>query len=411
MAAAEMDKEDRISYLPRNVIDRILELLPVEDAARTSILSTKWRYIWAMLPNLVLDKPFCKKVAARSDCVFNAIVDKILLQHLGDVLKFDLDVSAVQCPDIDRWMLYVTRNGVKKLKLNMSKDSTFKVPSYIFNCPTLTKLKLFNCVFKPPKSFRGFPNLTTLYLEKVTFVSTTEIINVSLVNLTLMHCNGTQYLNIVSAGLKSLYYCESHCNLDLNCFINCKKLTYLYLEVLNYSTPAERLTLEKLLLSLTTLEKLTLCSQELELLSAGAVPKGLPFTLNCLWHLHLGVDLGQIGQTYYALELIKSFPNLSKLEIWVQGRDDIVEADLKYIDAQTCLDRPLNKLKDVTMHYFVGSKAELFFIKLLLARTPSLERMSIEPAGSLEEWNIAIELMRFPRASPKAELWYLTNVD
>ncbi|WMV53802.1 hypothetical protein MTR67_047187 [Solanum verrucosum] len=51
-----MDNEDRISYLPRNIIDHIFELLPVEDAARTSILSTKWRYIWATVPNLVLDK-------------------------------------------------------------------------------------------------------------------------------------------------------------------------------------------------------------------------------------------------------------------------------------------------------------------------------------------------------------------
>ncbi|PHU00413.1 hypothetical protein BC332_30200 [Capsicum chinense] len=417
IAATEMDKEDRISYLPRNVIDHIFELLPVEDVARTSILSTKWRYIWAMLPNLVLDDLFCNKLASRSQYVFGQTIDKILLQHIGDIVKFDLDMSRVQqspCPDIDRWILYATRNGVKKLKLNMPKCSTYKLPSYIFNCPTLTKLKLFNCATKLPKSFLGFQSLTTLLLGKVTFVSTTEVCVINaplLVNLTLMDCNGTQYFNIVSAGLKSLCFRDSHSNIDLSCFMICKKLTYLYLEVGNYSTPAERLTLEKFLLSLTTLEVLTLCSLELELLSAGAVPKGLPFTLNCLWHLHLGVNFNHIGQTYYALELIKSSPNLSKLEIWVSDSCDSAEAVLKYIDAPTYLDQPLNKLKDVTVHYFTGSKTELFFIKLLLARTPSLVRMSIDPCGSLEEWKIAIELMRFPRASPKAELFYLTNVD
>ncbi|XP_055815847.1 F-box/FBD/LRR-repeat protein At1g13570-like [Solanum dulcamara] len=265
-----MDKEDRISYLPRNVIDRIFELLPVEDAARTSILSTKWRYIWAALPNLVLDNPFCNKLALRSRHIFEQTIDKILLQHIGDIVTFDLDMSGLQlslCPAIDRWILYATRNSVKKLKLNMPKDSPFKVPSYIFNCPTLTKLKLFNCVVKLPKSFLGFQKLTKLSLRKVTFESTTEIcvINVPLlVKLSLIKCNGTQYLNIVSVGLKSLHFYESRCNLDLNCFMNCKQLTCLYLEVDNYSMPAERITLEKLLISFATLEVLALCSFELE---------------------------------------------------------------------------------------------------------------------------------------------------
>ncbi|WMV53805.1 hypothetical protein MTR67_047190 [Solanum verrucosum] len=115
----------------------------------------------------------------------------------------------------------------------------------------------------------------------------------------------------------------------------------------------------------------------------GEVPKVIPFTLNSLYHLHLGVNFTQIGQTYYAFELIKSCPNLSKLEIWVNNSSDHTLEDVyKYIDAPAFLDQPFNKLKDVTVHYFKGSKTELFFIKLLLACTPSLVRMSIVPVGS-----------------------------
>ncbi|KAH0711704.1 hypothetical protein KY290_007343 [Solanum tuberosum] len=345
-----MDNEDRISYLPRDINDHIFELLPVEDAARTSILSTKWRYVWATVPNLVLDKLFCNKLALRSRYILKQTIDEILLQHIGNIVKFDVDISGVElslCPNIDGWILYATRNNVKELKLNMPNDSTYK-------------------------------------------------------------CNGTQCLNIVSAGLEYLFYDESRCNLDLSCFMKCKQLTCLYLKVENYSMPFERLTLEKLLLSLTTLEILLLSSFELELLSAGEVPKTIPFKLNFLYHLHLGVNFTQISQTYYAFELIKSCPNLSKLEIWVNNSSDTVEAVLKYIDTPTFLDQPL---KDVTVHYFKGSKIELFFIKLLLACIPSLVRMSIIPVGSLEDWNIGIDLMRFPRASPKAELFYLKNVD
>ncbi|MCD7464940.1 hypothetical protein HAX54_000250 [Datura stramonium] len=303
----------------------------------------------------------CKKVAARSCSVFSEIVDKILLQHIGDIVKFVLDVSGVlqlsPRPDIDRWILYATRNGVKKLKLNMTNNTTYKVPSYIYNCPTLTKLKLLNCVFNPPKSFLGFQNLTTLRVEKVTFESAICVINAPfLVNLTLMHCNGTQYLNVVVAGLKTLYVCESHCNLDLSCFMNCKKLTYLYLEVDNNSKHAEGLTLEKLLLSLTTLKVLTLCSPELEL-------------------LELGVDFTQIGQTYYALELIKSSPKLRKLEIWVRN----------------------------------GFKNRTVFHKAI-ARSYSIFGKDEYPFGCWLFGKVEYG-MRYPRASPKAELFYLTNAD
>lgn len=82
--------EDIISVLPSNVIDHILEHLMVHEAARTSILSKDWRYIWAKLPNLVLDKQFCMKLAKKSHNVFKETIDMILLQHIGDIVKFYL---------------------------------------------------------------------------------------------------------------------------------------------------------------------------------------------------------------------------------------------------------------------------------------------------------------------------------
>ncbi|POO03183.1 F-box domain containing protein [Trema orientale] len=47
-------KLDRISDLQENVTDEILSLLPIQDAVRTSLLSSKWRYKWTMLPDLCL---------------------------------------------------------------------------------------------------------------------------------------------------------------------------------------------------------------------------------------------------------------------------------------------------------------------------------------------------------------------
>ncbi|XP_060186132.1 F-box/FBD/LRR-repeat protein At1g13570-like isoform X2 [Lycium barbarum] len=405
--AVEGDREDRISDLPRNVIDRILELLPVEDAARTSILSRKWRYIWAMLPSLVLGYRFCKSFKwEESPFNFKEAVDNILLMHMGDIVKFVLDTRALRLSlsaAIDRWMFYVTRNGVKELTLRVSSYHTYTLPSSIFNCSSLTKLTLFKCVFKPPNSFLGFQNLITLCLQGATFVPTTSFCVIKaprLASLTLDSCNGTQYLNIVSPGLESLYVSNSQwqCYPLLNCLINCKSLTVLKLEchdVVNNPKPNEKTTLEKLLVSLPALE----------LLSADVVPNGLPVTLNCLWHLLLNLDLGKMGLTSYVLQLIKNSPNLSKLEIRVDGTSDDAETVMKYLDMPSCLERPLNNLEHVAINFFKSSKAELLFVKLLLSSTPYLLSMCIRQWADIDV-DIALELMRFRRASPRAELFY-----
>ncbi|MCE2055107.1 hypothetical protein HAX54_041992 [Datura stramonium] len=131
-----------------------------------------------------------------------------------------------------------------------------------------------------------------------------------------------------------------------------------------------------------------------------------------------GVDFSEVDQISCALQLIKSSPNLGKLQIWVQGSDDNAETVMKYLEAPTCSNRPLNKLKCVVIRSFECSNTELFFVKLLCACTPSLVRMCIEQGiaiDSKEERNITIKLMRFPRASTRAELFYFpfeaTNAD
>ncbi|XP_055828949.1 F-box/FBD/LRR-repeat protein At1g13570-like [Solanum dulcamara] len=419
-AVVEGDRKDRISSLPRNVMDNILELLPVQDGARTSILSQKWRYIWAKLPNLVLSHDFCSKLIEESESNFKEAVDSILLLHMGDITGFLLDTSGVSLSSyaaIDRWMLYVTRKGVEKLTLRIPVDNPYRLPSSIFNCSTLTHLTLSNCVFKPPMSFFGFQNLNTLSLSFSIFVPTRSFCVIKaplLACLTLNSCCGTQYLNIISPPkLEFLYIHNSHYYPLQNCFMNCKNLREFVL-VFNGEVNArkhnEKSTLEKLLVSSRALEVLRLDSFFVELLSAHIVPNGRPFTLNCLWHLSLGVDFVKTGQISYALHLIKSCPNLSKLDIWVHATSDNAKAILMYLDTPSCLERALDKLEHVVIKSFRSSKAELLFVKLLLSCTPSLLKMCIVQLIDIDV-DIALELMRFPRASPRAELFYSQHKD
>ncbi|MFS7906837.1 putative F-box domain, leucine-rich repeat domain superfamily, F-box-like domain superfamily [Helianthus anomalus] len=42
-------EDDRISNLPQELIELILEKLTVQDAAKTSILSKTWRHRWTLV--------------------------------------------------------------------------------------------------------------------------------------------------------------------------------------------------------------------------------------------------------------------------------------------------------------------------------------------------------------------------
>ncbi|KAG5628081.1 hypothetical protein H5410_013299 [Solanum commersonii] len=338
--------EDRISKLPGNVMNRIVELLPVEDAAKTSIFSKKWRYIWARLPNLWLNRAFW--IYCTTQQIFRERVNTILLQHLGDIEKFHLveSVRSSSYAHTDRWLVYVTRKGVKELCLYMPDNRTYKVPSCVLNCPTLTYLELFKCLFKLLKSFVAFHHLINLRLQRITFVPTTEFYVIDcplLVNLALLDCRGTQYLNIIVSSQLEHLVVHGCPYLDLNLFMNCKGLRKLQLEI----------------------------------------DKWGPFA--SLQKLSLGIDLRKLHQTTCSLQLIKSCPNLRILQISVYTSGDNAEAVLKYLDRPiTCLDLRLNNLKYVAINCYECSKTELFFTKLLFACVPSLVRMCIEQKKAID---------------------------
>ncbi|KAH0733047.1 hypothetical protein KY289_004235 [Solanum tuberosum] len=319
-----------------------------------------------------------------------SVVEQGLLDILHNSTNFQRkkSVHSSSYAHTDRWLVYVARKGVKELCLYMPDNRTYKVPSCVLNCPTLTHLELFKCLFKPPKSFVAFQHLINLRLQRITFVSTTEFYVIDcplLVNLALVDCRGTQYLNIIVSSQLEHLVAHGCPYLDLTLFMNCKGLRKLQLEidkVLDCNPNPkqdEKSTLEKLLLSVaTTLEFLQIGLSCLELLTADTISKGGPFA--SLQKLSLGIDLRKLHQTTCALQLIKSCPNLSILHISVCASGDNAEAVLKYLDRPiTCLDLRLNNLKMcIEQKKAIDSREESKIIKKLmcfLRASPSIFRI------------------------------------
>lgn len=55
LPAAPGDGEDHISRLPNSLLSDIISRLPTKEAARTVVLSTRWRGVWAATPLVVYD--------------------------------------------------------------------------------------------------------------------------------------------------------------------------------------------------------------------------------------------------------------------------------------------------------------------------------------------------------------------
>ncbi|CAN7128709.1 unnamed protein product [Brassica rapa subsp. narinosa] len=127
-------KMDRISNLPEALISHILSFLPTEESALTSVLSKKWRYLFAYRPNLDFDGSCGHGV--EPDCV-------------------------------TPWILNVLARGVSDLDLHVTLAGLC-LPSKVFMSKSLVTLRIESeNVIGIDVEDVFLPKLKTLYINKV----------------------------------------------------------------------------------------------------------------------------------------------------------------------------------------------------------------------------------------------------
>ncbi|OMO71827.1 hypothetical protein CCACVL1_18051 [Corchorus capsularis] len=177
--AKEMKHEsiiDRLSELPDSILCHILSFLPTKYSVRTTILSTRWRYLSTLVYNLDFHNPGEKSHG------FMNFVDRVLLSHDDAVSiegfrltspdfykgKLDQDVCAYR---ICGWIIYALKRLVQQLYINMSSQGPIHIlPASLFTSKTLVKLEMiveFLVMTIPTKVW--FPSLKILFLKEVEF--------------------------------------------------------------------------------------------------------------------------------------------------------------------------------------------------------------------------------------------------
>ncbi|XP_021814946.1 LOW QUALITY PROTEIN: F-box/FBD/LRR-repeat protein At5g56420-like [Prunus avium] len=173
--------KDRISELPDAILCHILSFIPTKYAVRTSILSTRWKRIWASAPILDFEykdmsvfNPRTVGYKSESYAVFLTFVDHVLSSRDPlDIQKFRLHCY---CSDKDfsriyGWIRTVIRHNVVELDLHVEINNDeggliLELPQCVFMCKTLEVLKVkSNCIAYAPPTSGCFPSLKFLHIS------------------------------------------------------------------------------------------------------------------------------------------------------------------------------------------------------------------------------------------------------
>ncbi|VFR03512.1 unnamed protein product [Cuscuta campestris] len=374
VVGCEADARDRISQLPVKILDHIMGLLPIREAARTAVLS----------------KP--SDDLGEYSCLY--AINKVLLHHKGSIRKFVFLHSRVERLTVGslsfhmpKWLLLVTRKGVEEIELHL-RGEAYELPVCLFSCSTLTRLHLCSLSIEPLSSPCTLPNVTYLIFERVCFgirsLPNCVVDAPKLKNLSFLHCEDVFHFNITARNL---------CTLRINGFYGSKLGIFLpaNLDLNSIST----LIIDTRILEYF-LGRYTAKQFMLQLPSLNVEQLSLRFL--CFQH--------DVAASAFACLLCKC-PKLCHLEIcflWVGDRNKCIDATSKHLKKLRSVARTHKMLLSLKLSYFDGSWFQMHFIQEMLACLPAFENVVIDGNGLNKEPEAMEEISRFPRASAKATI-------
>ncbi|XP_026657194.1 F-box/LRR-repeat protein 25-like isoform X1 [Phoenix dactylifera] len=200
---------DRISELPDPILHHILSYLPTKLVVKTSILSKRWRYLWASCSHVHIgidDFPSITSFERFTEAVLLCRDASSAIQTFH--LCWDRDYDQFHA---DIWIYHAVQRSVRELDLALALNG--KLPRCIFTCKTLSILKLtLNNHLRDMEFPINLSRLETLHLSATTFEGDTLVKLISgcpvLECLKMMFCK-FYVLEINSRKLKHLDLLET----------------------------------------------------------------------------------------------------------------------------------------------------------------------------------------------------------
>ncbi|CAA7054398.1 unnamed protein product [Microthlaspi erraticum] len=182
-------KEDKISSLPESLQCHILSFLTTQEAVRTSVLSSTWRYLWKWVPTLELESSNFPNDEA---CV--AFIDKFL--NFQSLREFSLHID--EYSKIDASLYEPCLGKLIKRKIHRFSVDCYRDIKIPITLPPWEALVWLGLYFVRLNDFESLylPCLKTMFLEEVIFPSD--------ISSCILDTPRLEYLSLKDSNFKSL---------------------------------------------------------------------------------------------------------------------------------------------------------------------------------------------------------------
>ncbi|KAJ3706065.1 hypothetical protein LUZ61_009770 [Rhynchospora tenuis] len=421
---------DFLSNLPELVKVKILALLPLKEAVRTSVLSKCWRHTWFATPSLVI---YEDEIGFQTLSEFIAFVDRLLSSHAHSMAKLKLVFRHRynnEKPDIkehlDKWINTFLEKHGHELVLDSGYYSTIEIPACLFALPDLEVLNLKCFRLNVPKYIDGFEMVHTLKLDTV-MLTGIEIERLVLSCPLLKYFFiRTDYLGLNDLAIRSPSLLELDIDADIkDLYLETPKLvtlsaslistfvTYDYFDEPVYDDEEEydfpskyENNISRLMCCLPQVENLDISYNFVRYLDGGVVPAQLPVSLNLTkMTIEFATEYSNVARC-----LLQSAPRLCYLHAKFHSDDlHVFPPWLRFWDDAGATDCQLNQLKTVILGngcYY--AQCIVSFVKYILKSAPVLEMVGFEEPE--DTWDCEScpfeeamkEVLELPRLSNKA---------
>ncbi|XP_044343376.1 uncharacterized protein [Triticum aestivum] len=403
--ATSVVSSDRLSSLPPELKGDILSRLNVEEAVKTSTLSSTWRDAWTNMPKIFLrDGNFARTK-------FVTLVDMVLSLHNGTVEMFDISGSKTYHDEFGRWMRMLSRIRPRSVTIRLNSGPGYRIPSCLFSIGDLRVLHLQNCVISLPRVFQGFKRLTHLDLKNF---SSTDMDIQNLVSfcpvlscLKLASFEGINYLNVQAPKLKRLHVFGDFEDINLDApNLEVAILSLAHEAKAHQSVPIAHdmeSHVKKSLGDLSGIKTLGISGIFMKYISKWCILTKFPAVFHRLEHIYLVICFWDQRQVLATCSLFQNAPNLKKLDMWDHSSSalDQDQASIQELTMQVQLDH----LVTASVKDFRGLDCEVNFLAKLLSWAPALEEVKIEWTGKTECSMVLAKLLALPRVSPRAKFY------
>ncbi|XP_021633632.1 putative F-box/FBD/LRR-repeat protein At3g49040 [Manihot esculenta] len=242
-----MEKVDRLTELPESIIHHIISFLPLTDATKTTILSSKFRSLWYSFPFICFNESRqtgmhrLHKRSKRIDIFLRYVHDFLRLREPNVALerftfRVGLDSEFHEKSDhrIDSAIGYALENHVKELDLDVVGDdphyiSYYRLPSAVFSAKSIALLKLKGFLLEPQDLILTSSFMEDLTIERCSGMKTLQLSCDKLMHMNIKSCNGLENIDVAAPNMLSFSF-DGELGFSEITFSACKSLKHLSLE-------------------------------------------------------------------------------------------------------------------------------------------------------------------------------------